>query len=204
MAETAPLTQALQWIGFEDEHELELLEAELGDLEALQDVTKKDITTLAKVYGSMHEEDDQIMFGLVRTKRLQALVQWVQDFQKTGTEPNLAGLTEATFLEEIKESARREEIRLVESETMDTRSKNAEPGKLKGEKGYLEWEAKFENQLSVLQGVNGIPLVYVIREKAVPDDEEEFENFQAECIARAPLDGPAFEADSRQVRNHSP
>ena len=47
--QAAPLIQALQWIGFEEEEELEESEADLGDLESLLDITKKDISNLAKM-----------------------------------------------------------------------------------------------------------------------------------------------------------
>jgi len=52
--------------------------------------------------------------------------------------------------------------------------------------------------LSTLLGVNGVPLLYVIREK----EEAKLEGhntFVQKCIACAPLTGPHFEADARKV-----
>ena len=127
------------------------------------------------------------------------MVQWAMDFSKIGQEPNIDGLNQVSFLEAIKTANRREQIRLQEADSIQARAKEASPGKLKGDKDHIEWEAKFENQLSILQGVVGVPLLCVIREAEEPEDDEEFATFQEECIAKAPLKGPVFEADARQV-----
>ena len=51
--------------------------------------------------------------------------------------------------------------------------------------------------LSTLLGVNGVPLLYVIREKE--EAEPGHNTFVQKCIACAPLTGPHFEADARKV-----
>jgi hypothetical protein len=41
---------------------------------------------------------------------------------------------------------------------VDTNSKAADPGKFKDERKWPEWSKAFTNYLSVIPGVNGIPL----------------------------------------------
>jgi hypothetical protein len=50
-----------------------------------------------------------------------------------------------------------------------------------------------------MRGVTGVPLVYVIRRDETPPEGEVYASFDEECIAKAPLSGPAFDADARSV-----
>jgi hypothetical protein len=75
-----------------------------------------------------------------------------------------------TKTEAIRESAKREVIREAAKENAETLAKGASPGSLTGEKFWDKWKAGLENQLSMLYGVNGVPLFYIIREKEVPEE----------------------------------
>ena len=56
------------------------------------------------------------------------------------------------------------------------------------------------NYLSMIPGVRGVPISYVIRENDAPDHETDFGNdFTARSIACAPLDDASFRADARKV-----
>jgi len=65
-------------------------------------------------------------------------------------------------------------------------------------KAGTEWITGFENMLSTSLGVNGVPLLYVIREKEEAEPEGH-NTFVQKCIACAPLAGPHFKADARKV-----
>ena len=103
------------------------------------------------------------------------------------------------FLEELNRAAERQKVRISVEETVDTRAKQASPGNLTGEAVWTTWEAKLKNHLSVILGVNGVPLSYVIREKVKPDTDAEFESFTEQSIASCPLKGADFAADARTV-----
>ena len=96
-------------------------------------------------------------------------------------------------------AGQRAEIRATVSDKADVLSRDASPGKLKSEKDWNVWIAGLRNMLSIIPGAFGVPLVYVIREDEVPDEDEEYETFVEECIAKFPLEGAYFEADARQV-----
>lgn len=53
------------------------------------------------------------------------------------------------------------------------------------------------NYLSTIQGVNGVLLSYVVRDKEENDSMVTFESFNERSIACAPLTGVMFQADLR-------
>jgi hypothetical protein len=55
--------------------------------------------------------------------------------------------------------------------------------------------------LSVIPGVSGIPLAYIIHDDEEPDDKAEYINFNERMIARAPHAGQYYLADSRRIHN---
>ncbi len=55
------------------------------------------------------------------------------------------------------------------------------------------------NYLSTIQGVNGVPLSYVVREQEEVDRNGTFESFNEQTIACSPLKGPIFQADAHKV-----
>ena len=77
----------------------------------------------------------------------------------------------------------------------------ADPGELKSDKGYYEWEDCLENYLSTIPGQNGVPLLYVIRMDDAPDynPDPAYSNFVDRSIGCAPLTGAAYTNDRRKV-----
>jgi hypothetical protein len=193
----------LQWVGFENDGTRERLRNEglstFGDLKTMKE---KDIRDLAESYGRRTAADGRFIFGLRRIRYLLGLIHWVQDFHRVGQEPSLDAFGEGdgdTFRAALDIAYDRAEVRRVEKEQSDTVSKAADPGKFKDEKKWPEWEPAFTNYLSTIQGVNGVPLSYVVREVADPADDVDYESFNEQAIACSPLTGPVFQADSRKV-----
>ena len=89
----------------------------------------------------------------------------------------------------------RHNIRKSLSESASIASKAADPGPLKNEKMWKEWEDKIINYLRCLLGANGVPLVYLIRENDAPDHTTNHPDFVSRTIACAPLNGEYFDAD---------
>jgi hypothetical protein len=62
------------------------------------------------------------------------------------------------------------------------------------------WSTSFANLLSVIPATSGIPLSYVIREIAEPEDGEVvYNDFMEECVACHPLEGPRFITNRKRV-----
>ena len=200
MAALTPLGQAVTWIGFMNPVQLIEVTGNLGDdLIDVANLTEKDISDLAEGFAKRSQADGRIIFGLQRTKRLKALIHWVQDFQRCNAVPDLDLLDEDSFIAALSLAADRAKIRKEEASTSETIAREASPGKLKDERKWDIWAAGFENMLSTMPGVMGVPLSYVIREVETPEPDEDYDNFVQNCVACAPLTGAAFEADSRQV-----
>ena len=200
----APLTQfqqALDWIGFTVDNQRNAIEQELGDFKSMKDLSYKDIRDLRDGYAKRTVAEGRIHFGMTRTKRLKALIDWVRDLDRVGEEqPDInAHPDRDSFLDAINDSADRAAIRAADEETMESRAKDAAPGPLTGEGVWEKWETKLVNMLSILIGVNGIPLIYVIQENANAVPNAVYDTFVEECITRCPLQGPKYEADARKV-----
>ncbi|KAI2496695.1 hypothetical protein MHU86_17791 [Fragilaria crotonensis] len=188
-----PMDMVLLWIGFENEATRDLLRSEgLTTFVDLESMKEKDIRDLAESYGRRTINDGRFIFGVRRIKRLIGLIHWVQDFGRVSEEPSLDtfladGGDAALFCRALDEAFQRADVRKVEKEQSDTVSKAADPGKFKDEKKWPEWEPAFVNYLSTIQGVNGVPLSYVVREQEEVDRNGTFESFNERTIACSPL-----------------
>ena len=170
---------------------------EFGGIKALLEVTHKEI------YESKRRVlDGRILFGMQQTKQLLAMIDWVKDRQRVNKAPGVDGFDAVTFREAILESAERQTVRASEEDTMEPGAKkNATPGMLTGESIWDKWEAQVTNHLCMctLYGAYGVPLAYIIREDEDPPDDAEYGNFNKQCIACCPLEGPKFESNARKV-----
>jgi hypothetical protein len=186
----------LDVVGFHNPAERDrLIEAGLADYEDFRYLVEKDIRDMAEEFSKRTLAQGRITFGLGRTKRLTGLMHWIQDCFRANDDPD-----SVTFDEEaLAEAQSRSLVRKSDIDLVDTNSKAADPGKFKDERKWPEWSKAFTNYLSVIPGVNGIPLSYVVREDEDPEDGVEYLTFTERMIARAPLKGQYFEADSRRV-----
>ena len=195
------LELALQWIGFEDQAQRQaIMNDAFVDFDDMKSMKVKEISEIA--YGfSKRAGNAKIIFGHRRMTRIKELVHWVQDFYRCNREVEFDGETAEEFKEVLKVASQRQEVREAHAESSDTLSREASPGKLEDEKKWPEWIASLENYLSTMQGSNGVPLSYVIRksEESLTEQDTEGWDFMEVCTACAPLTGPWFDADKRQV-----
>ena len=88
----------------------------------------------------------------------------------------------------------------VEANQADTIIRPAYPVKFNYKRTWPKWELKFENYLSIILGVNGFLMSYVVRAQTAPDHSTDFQgDFISENIACTPLSGAQFQADTRKV-----
>jgi hypothetical protein len=121
---------------------------------------------------------------------------WIHDCFRASDAPH----DHASFNDEaLYQALSLAQIRKSDIELVTTNSKAADPGKFKDERKWPEWEKSFSNYLSVIPGVNGVPLSYIVREIENPDPDAVYTSFNDRLIARAPLTGQYFVADSRRV-----
>lgn len=191
----------LDWIGFNLPATRDRIRAEgFEGLEDLIGMKEKDIRDLSESYGRRTIADGRAIFGIRRIRYLIGLIHWVQDFGRIGQEPSLDGIDNAAdFRIALDVASYRADVRKIEKDQADTVSKAADPGKLKDERKWPEWEPAFMNYLSTIPGVSGVPLSYVVREKEHDELDAEYGSFNEQAVACAPLEGPTFQADARKV-----
>jgi hypothetical protein len=188
----------LQAIGFEVAGErVSIMEAGLNQFEDFRYLVEKDIRDMADEFGKRTQANGRIVFGLGRTKKLTGVMHWVQDCYRADDAPDHGNFTMAALYEALSLA----QIRKSDIELVTTNTKAADPGKFKDERKWPEWEKAFINYLSVIPGVSGIPLSYIVREKETPEEGTVFATFNERMIYRAPLAGQYYIADSRRVHN---
>jgi hypothetical protein len=194
------VVQVMEWIGFATGAQAQRVANQIGDsMSAFRDLAHADIKTLTENLRVLPAAQ-RIHVNVATAKNLKAVIDWAKDCDRVNEEPSIGEMTREEFLEVIREAAKRDVIRKAAMESAETMAKEASPGKLTGEKVWDKWRSALENQLSMIFGVNGIPLVYVIREHVeTPNPQEAYESFTQECIAKCRLEGPEFVEDSKHV-----
>ena len=126
---------------------------------------------------------------------------WVQDQDMCSCPPTAADVVdENALMEVLNVSIRRAALCKVDDDQVETISKTADPGMLKDERKWADWEPTFSNYLSTIPGVYGIPLLYVINENDNPQhDQKNGEDFTQEMMSCTSLRGANFRAESRKV-----
>ena len=157
----------LEWIGFDIVATRERIRAEgFETFDDLINMKEKDIRDLAESYSRRTVADGRAIFGIRRIRYLIGLIHWVQDFGRIGEEPSIDGIVNTVDFRAVLDIAyyRADVRRKIENDQADTVSKATDPGKLKDERKWPEWEPAFMNYLSTIPGVSGVPLSYVVRE----------------------------------------
>ena len=174
-----------------------LMEAGLNQFEDFRYLTEKDIRDTADDFVKRTIADGRIVFGLGRTKKLVGVLHWIQDCSRADDVPDHANFNKALLYESLSLA----QIRKLDIELVTSNTKAANPGKFKDEQKWPEWEKAFVHYLSVIPGVNGIPLSYVVWDEENPAEDVIYDTFNERMINQAPLTGQYYIADARRVHN---
>ena len=190
-AALADVNQCLQWIGFADVNQCNSIidEAGLNMLRDLFDVSEVDIRDMAESFSKRSPANTRIIFSMRHIKWLIAMMHWAQDFKRCSLIPVLDDINNADeFKEVLQVAAQRATLRKTDTDQVDTISKAADLGKFKDEKKWPNWEPAFDNYLSTIPGVEGVPLSYVVCANDAPDHQTDFGNdFISRSVAGVPL-----------------
>ena len=200
MTEEIQIKQILHWAGFTSlAQKNAIYDDSIQDYGDLLNMSESDVTDLAKDYSSRSPNTSRINFGLRRIKKLKSIIHWAKDHRRVSTTPNIEGVNGTSFNTELLRASQRAQVRKQLYDDSDKKAKASSPGPLESEDTWIEWDTKFDNYLSTIPGVDGVPLSYVIRMKDNPDAGTAFTSFVEETVAKAPLKGPYFEADRDTV-----
>ena len=177
---------AMTWIGFEPGQQASALADELGSLKNLASFGVTDIKNMVKD-GVTYGNNRKLKFPTGHQFHLKALIEWTKDRKKLNEPISLASsgiATQDEFISAIELSLSRKEIREVGEKTLEAQLKIASPGKLKDEKIWEDWVTGLQTTLTLMRGVTGVPLVYVIRRDETPPEGEVYASFDEECIVK--------------------
>lgn len=203
-ADRAELELILTWIGYETAAEVSALADELGSLRDFSSYDYKDLAAMVKdgITYKSNNRTLKLKFPMIIQLSLKKTIDWAQDQRKMGEPATLesAGInSKASFMNAINLARERKDIRDKEKDSHDAQIKSASPGKLKDGKMWDEWVTGLQTVLTLMRGVTDVPLTYIVRPELHPKPGTHYESFDEECIAKAPLAGPAFQADARSV-----
>ena len=174
---------------------------ELGAFCDLRSMKEKDIRDISESYTLCTAGDGSFLFEIRRVRLLIGMVHRVQDFGRVGEVPTLNEFNgdRNAFRTALRVAPNRADVRKIKQDQSDTVSKAADQGKFKDERKWPKREPAFVNYLSIIPGVNGVPLSYVLWELEVAGVDTVYNSFNECAIACAPLTGLTSQADARKV-----
>ena len=202
--EADPMAVLLGHIGFTNQQIARIRADGFDQLDdmALDILEEQDIKDLSTSLARLPANGGRVNFGIARTKRLIGMMHWVQDHERVSLTPGvITGLTEAQVRQMFSAALERANARKAVAKHSKATQAGAEPPELKSDKGFYDWEDRWENYLSTIPGQNGVPLSYVVRIEDQPDynPDPPYSNFVERSIGCAPLTGSAYVNDSRKV-----
>jgi hypothetical protein len=188
----AAVHHVLNTCGFVTAAERQSLIAEgFHELSDFKIMTSRAITEMASKLSKIPQNRGGIKIGAVHVRRLEGLAYWVMDRQR-----RLQPLVAEEFTPEVRD----ESIDYADTEQRQLRAADASNVPMTGKfspNQWVEWEILFNNYLSTLRGVRGVPLNYVIR-KPLPPGHMLYGR-EEQLTFDAPLHGPDFLLDAANV-----
>ena len=200
ITDEAAMIQILHWIGIiNPEHRATIIQDCFANFRDLVRLDERNINNMIKELSSRTQADGRINLGTKKSKLMMGLLHWAKDFGRVSERPTISGLNQDDFLSQLEVAIERADYRSRAADQLSTRAKESDPGPLKSEKEWKDWEQKFTNYAGCHFGSAGVPLSYVIRKNDEPSPSDKSLKFVARTIASAPLSGTAYEHDSLQV-----
>ena len=158
------IKQILWWIGFTTEEERNIIyDDPIKSFSDIRMFIEKYIYDLSSDIARRTQANGKIHFGMRRTKRMKALLHWVQYFYRISEYPTVFEMNEVMFIIQFETALYRADIRKKIIHQSNTKDQEASTGPLESENKWKEWESKFINYFSILIGFNRVPLSYVVQ-----------------------------------------
>lgn len=165
-----------------------------NDFKTSMDKSFDDLDEDFKTYSGLTNAQGQIRLLPGTKQRIKAFVQWSRDQIRMGRNPTMLAFPVA----ETGNLIRRYKTHAKYLKDSSTMSDAAKPKDFSANIKWSDWKPTLINYLRLIPGRDGVPLSYVVRENAVPDQSPKTD-FLAEYIAAAPLVGDAYPIDTAQV-----
>lgn len=196
-----PLTrlQVLTRIGFHVAAQRNEVAADLmpNSLNDLNDLSPEDIKDACEAYPKRNVNAFNVPRLMI--SRLQGLCLWAKDRNRVDAQvmlPNATTAQEVAIIvrEATEREKRRKEMKKTGENLIDTTFNN----KLRNQAQWQKFKEELNATLSMIIGLKGVPLTYVVR-PIEAQNFDEFVPYEDAVIQGVPLDGPEFVHDARIV-----
>ena len=153
------------------------------------------VDTWCKTKSKLSAARGGCVFGDPKIKNIQAFAFWATDMFRRGRNDDLIGFDEDTL------SKYKEMVRVHKKRTSSTSDVKLPPPLTK-ESDWEDWEKSLSNYLRCRDGVDDVPLQYIIRSNTRPYLDPEAPDEQVreiDLIYNAVTDGPAYNTDNGEV-----
>jgi hypothetical protein len=155
---------------------------------------EKDLADMGKTISALPVARGGVIISNATIRYLGGLSYWIRDRVRRG---QLDQMVPGDFTVDVCEQCITKMDFEVRDEKLSDTVKSLHPGKVKGGKGWIQWELGFINYLTSIRGKSGVPLHYVIR-KDLPAGHV-FDDDIQRLVHEALLLGAAYEEDNRMV-----
>lgn len=171
----------------------------LDRLVGLQGMTLDDVKETYNRYAKRTGAPFPILLTPLQKQRMRSLVLWVKDRERVQQPLEFRALTTcAVFIADLKDSLDQDALCSEQKKAGTAFLDSSFNNKLKSQSQWEKFNKELESTLSMVIGVNGIPLNYVIRTD--PDNHFDPNLPYLEAVLQAvSLEGDKFKADSQSV-----
>jgi len=193
--------QILTWIGINPATVRNAIISDFlsGGLDGLRDMSSDDIKSTFASYVKRTDPPFPVVLSPLQKQRLRGLVLLVKDIVRANQTVGFNNdFTRESFLDEISEAITRDELRVQLKKIGESYLDSSFTHKLRGQSQFKKFMEELSSHLSMIVGVRGVSLTYVIREDVQPHFDPLIPYDEA-IIQGVTMEGPAFKIDARTV-----
>ena len=193
--------QVLTWLGVTTAPTRAVIRTDLlsDGLSGLEHMSEEEIKDACTSYAKRTDGPFPIIFTLLQRQRVNSLVLWVKDRVRAGQTPEFEdGTTRPMFITALNDSLMRNRRRKEQKKVGESFHDHVFNTKLKAQVQWEKFNDELESTLSMIIGVTGVPLSYVIREEAAPSFDPAV-SYDTSVIQAVALTGDSFRLDARTV-----
>ena len=170
-------------------------------LDGLEHMSEDDVKDACTSYARRQDGVFPIILTQLQRYRLKGLVLWVKDMFRAGLPRSFDDAVDAAALNRKLEGAvKRYIVRKEQKKIGEAYLDHSFNTKLKSQAQYTKWEEELDSVLSLIVGVQGVPLTYTQRVDEAPFYDENL-TYKEAIIRAVELQGPKFDIDARTVHN---
>ena len=195
------LTQILTWIGISPAAVRNAIINDLlsNGLEDLKDLTHDEVKDTLSSYAKRNDGPFPVVLTPLQKQRLRGLVLLIKDISRSGQEIGFNDhFDRNSFLDEISEAITRDDMRNKLRKIGEAFLDTSFTHKLKGQVQWKKFIEGLSSNLSMIVGVQDVPLSYVIRKDPEPHWDPTIP-YEDAIIQGVKMEGPGFMIDKRTV-----